>query len=63
MQSALHLPDEAKRQQEVRSLRLVNDNFRKYVITADPVQRYQDDDGVTYINLYDFLLDRTCPEF
>ena len=63
VQSALHLPDEAKRQQEVRSLRLVNDNFRKYVITADPVQRYQDDDGVTYINLYDFLLDRTCPEF
>ncbi len=56
IQSALRLPTEEKRQQELRSLNNIHDNFRKIVITEDPIRLYQDLNGVSYINLYDFLL-------
>ncbi len=56
IQSALHLPSEEKREQEVRSLKGINDSFKKFVITDDLISRYQDDDGITYMNIYEFLL-------
>ena len=56
IQSALHLPSEEKRTQEVRSLKGINDSFKKFVITDDLISRYQDDDGITYMNIYEFLL-------
>ena len=57
IQSALRLPDEEKRKQEVRSLKSINDSFKKFVITEDLISRYLDNDGITYINIYEFLLD------
>jgi len=57
IQSALRLPSEEKREQELRSLRSIDDNFLKFVITEDAVKRYQDDSGVVFMNIYDFLLD------
>lgn len=57
IQSALRLPTEEKREQELRSLRLIDDSFQKYVITEDPIRRYQDDRGVVFLNIYEFLLD------
>lgn len=57
IQSALRLPDENKRQQEMRSLMSIHDNFQKFVITEDPIKRYQDNNGITFMNIYDFLLD------
>ena len=57
IQSALRLPDEEKREQEVRSLKSINDSFRKFVITEDLISRYLDNDGITYMNIYEFLLD------
>ena len=57
IQSALRLPSEEKREQEVRSLKSINDSFRKFVITEDLISRYQDNEGITYMNIYEFLLD------
>lgn len=56
IQSALRLPNEEKREQEVRSLKDINDNFKKFVVTEDMISRYLDDDGITYMNIYEFLL-------
>ena len=56
IQSALRLPTEEKREQELRSLKLINDNFQKFVITEDPISIYQDNNGVIYMNIYEFLL-------
>ena len=57
IQSALRLPNEEKREQEVRSLKSINDSFKKFVITEDLISRYQDNEGITYMNIYEFLLD------
>ena len=56
IQSALRLPNNEKREQEVRSLKGIKDNFRKFVITENLISRYMDDDGITYMNIYEFLL-------
>ena len=48
---------EEKREQEMRSLKSINDSFRKFVITEDLISRYQDNEGITYMNIYEFLLD------
>lgn len=56
IQSALHLPTEEKREQELRSLKHIGDSFRKFVITEDIIRRYQDDSGVIFMNIYEFLL-------
>ena len=56
IQSALHLPSKEKREQEVRSLKDINDSFKKFVVTEDLISRYVDDDGITYMNIYEFLL-------
>ncbi len=56
IQSALRLPTEEKREQELRSLKLIDDNFQKFVITEEPISMYQDNNGVVYMNIYEFLL-------
>lgn len=55
IQSALRLPTEEKREQELRSLKLIDDNFQKFVITEDPISMYQDNNGIVYMNIYEFL--------
>ncbi len=62
IQSAYSLPDEAKRIQEIRPFRKIDDSFKKIVITKDIVQARYDDYGILTINIYDFLLDPTCLE-
>ena len=57
IQSALHLPDEEKWNQELRPLKAIDDSFLKFVITADPVKKHQNEDGFVIMNLFDFLLD------
>lgn len=56
IQSALHLPTEEKREQELNSLKHIGDNFRKFVITNDFISSYQDESGITFMNIYEFLL-------
>ena len=57
IQSAWRLSNEDKREQETRSLRQIKDNFKKFVITDDPIRRYRDENGVIYMNIYEFLLE------
>ena len=62
IQSAYSLPDEAKRIQEIRPFRKIDDSFKKIVITKDIVQPHYDDYGILTMNIYDFLLDSTSLE-
>lgn len=57
IQSALRLETEEKREQELRSLKNIDDNFQKFIITEDPIKRYQDNNGVIFMNIYEFLMD------
>lgn len=56
IQSAFALPDEQKREQELASLKKINDSFKKIIITRDDIAPYHDDNGVLIIGLMDFLL-------
>ena len=62
IQSAYSLPDEAKRIQEIRPFRKIDDSFKKIVITKDIVQPHYDEYGILTVNIYDFLLDPKCLE-
>lgn len=57
IQSAWRMPDADKMEQEKRSLRLVNDSFRKLLIVGEHTKSWSDDDGIQIISIYDFLLD------
>ena len=62
IQSAYTLPDEAKRTQEVRPFRKIDDSFKKIIITMDMVPTQYDEYGILTVNIYDFLLDPKCLE-
>ena len=62
IQSAYTLPDEAKRTQEIRPFRKIDDSFKKIIITRDMVPAQYDEYGILTINIYDFLLDPKCLE-
>ena len=57
IQSAYSLPDAAKRNQETRPLRKIDDSFKKIIITKDIIRPYYDDYGILTVSIYDFLLD------
>ena len=57
IQSAYSLPDEAKRAQEVRPFRKIDDSFKKIIVTKDIVPAFYDENGILTMNIYDFLLD------
>ena len=62
IQSAYSLPDEAKRTQEIRPFRKIDDSFKKIIITKDIVSPHYDEYGILTVNVYDFLLDAKCLE-
>lgn len=55
VQSAYRLPTEEKRKQEMASLLKIDDSFRKIIIIEDLVKRHMDENGVEWVNVYDFL--------
>ena len=57
IQSSLNLDTEEKREQELRPLANVNDFFKKIIIVKDDIVRYQNEQGVIIMGVYDFLLD------
>lgn len=57
IQSVYLLPDEAKRTQEIRPFRKIDDSFKKIVVTKDIVIPHYDEYGILTVNIYDFLLD------
>lgn len=56
IQSAYRLDSEDKIRQEKNSLRNVDDSFKKIIIVGNPILVERDNDGITQISLYDFLL-------
>jgi predicted AAA+ superfamily ATPase len=57
IQSAFALENEAKVQQEERSLKKVDDSFKKVIITKEGFAPHYNEDGILMMNVYDFLLD------
>lgn len=57
VQSAYRLPTEEKREQEMASLMKIDDSFRKIIITEDLIKRHMDENGIEWVNVYDFLKD------
>lgn len=57
IQSALNIDDEEKRAQEIKSLSRINDSFRKIVVVKDNIEPWQDDNGIQYIGVEQFLLE------
>ena len=62
IQSAYALPDQVKREQETLSLRKSGDFFKKIVVTAANAPAFEGLDGITYIGIIPFLLDRAFLE-
>ena len=55
VQSAYRIDTEEKREQELQSLKRIDDSFRKIVVLGDDIATYTDDNGITYVGLFDFL--------
>ena len=48
--------DEDKKNQEIGSLKAINDSFKKIVIINDVFKPWNDDTGILYLPLKEFLL-------
>jgi len=59
VQSAFEMPTEEKRTQELRSLKLTGDFFRKIVVVGGNERQWADDDGIVHVGVIPFLLDRS----
>ena len=57
IQSALNLDSPEKAEQEKRSLKLIDDSFKKIVVVNRVMKPYMDDDGILTMGLFDFLLE------
>ena len=57
IQVAYRLPDEEKIDQELNSLRNIKDSFQKVVIVGGHYPTYQNEEGIYFMSIYDFLLD------
>ena len=56
IQSAFRMNDEEKRQNEQASLTKVNDSFKKIIITGEESLVHRNEQGITTMSIYDFLL-------
>lgn len=57
IQSAYHMDDQEKKEQEMRPFLKLNDGFRKLVLTNDDVPRHINEMGITVMNVIDFMKD------
>lgn len=62
IQSAWRMSDAEKMEQEKRSLRLVDDSFRKLLIVGEHTKQWSDENGIQIMSIYDFLLDWSSTE-
>ena len=62
IQSAYAVPDQAKMEQEQRSLMLTGDFFKRIIITKDTPAPYYNESGVLTMSVYDFLLNENSLE-
>lgn len=62
IQSAWKMPNAEKLEQEKRSLKLVDDSFRKMIIVGEHTKSWSDEDGIQIISIYDFLQNLTVTD-
>ena len=62
IQSAYRLETEEKMEQEIRSFLKINDSFKKIVITSDTPRPFYNEQGILFMNVYDFLLNANSLE-
>lgn len=55
VQASYIIADDATREREFGNLRLIKDNYPKYVISMTPLLTKNDDNGITHIHLRKFL--------
>lgn len=58
IQSALNIDSEDKQNQELASLKKIDDNFQKVVIVGGMQPTYRNNDGILILNIFDFLLNK-----
>ena len=63
IQSAYAIPNQAKMEQEQKSLMLTGDFFKRMIITKDTPAPYYNESGVLIMNVYDFLLNENSLAF
>ena len=56
IQSALSIADQNKKEQEIESLKRIPDSFSKIVVVRDYLKPWQDENGITYVGIEQFLL-------
>ncbi|MBO7348376.1 MAG: ATP-binding protein [Spirochaetales bacterium] len=57
IQSAYAIPDKEKMEQEQASLINVPDSFKKIIVVESGMPLWRNEQGITIMNIYDFLLD------
>lgn len=58
IQSAYKMPDteKIKMEKEKRSLKLVDDSFRKIIVVGEHTKTWSDENSIQIVSIYDFLL-------
>lgn len=56
IQSALSIAAPDKKEQEIESLKRIPDSFSKMVVVRDYLKPWQDENGITYVGIEQFLL-------
>ena len=62
IQSAFRMNDEEKQMNEQAPLTKVNDSFKKIIITGEEVLVHRNEQGITTMSIYDFLLNPNALE-
>jgi len=57
IQSAYDISDDIKREKELNPLLQVRDSYKKVIITKNLIKNYIDENGILFLDLFDFLLD------
>lgn len=56
IQSAYDMSSDTKREQELNSLKRIDDSFQKIVIVKDDIMPYRDEKGIYFTGLFQFLM-------
>lgn len=62
IQSAYKMPDVENMEQEKRSLKLVDDSFRKIIVVGEHTKTWSDENGIQIVSIYEFLLNPSLTE-
>ncbi len=62
IQSAFNMNSEEKEKQEKKSLMSIDDSFKKIIVVKENIMARRDENGITTIGIYNFLLDEKSLE-